>query len=173
MSRKRLTTLFIVFDLIVLILLGAWLVLDARNPCRTQRPLLPESWFADAKKPAPMCGYRVVTVFPHARDSFIEGLQWIDGVFIESSGLVGQSTLRRVDPETGTVLQRIDLDPEPRSDEVELLFRCVSAPDLEDRIALRAGQRPATLLIRAASKLGIDAECAFSSPALPASSALT
>ncbi len=111
MSRQRLITLFLVVDALVVVLLGAWLVLDARNPCRTQRPILPEAWFADTKKPAPMCGYRVVTTYPHARDSFIEGLQWLDGEFIESTGLVGQSSLRRVDPSTGTVVQRIDLDP--------------------------------------------------------------
>lgn len=44
-------------------------------------------------------------------------------------------------------VQRIDLDPELRSDEAELLFRSIVTPDLEDRSALRGGQRQVARLV--------------------------
>ncbi len=112
MSRQRLFTLFVIFDLVVLAGIGAWLALDARNPCRVTQPLLPESWFHDPKARAPICTYEVVATFPHDPLAFIQGLQWVDGEFYEGTGLVERSSLRRVDPETGKVLQQIALDPQ-------------------------------------------------------------
>lgn len=49
--------------------------------------------------------YSTVNVFPHDPNAFTEGLLF-DGVFLyESTGLYGGSTLRRVQLETGAVLQ--------------------------------------------------------------------
>ena len=42
---------------------------------------------------------------------------------------------------------RIDLDPEVRADEVDLLQRCLLTADAEDRIALRGGQRHVARLV--------------------------
>lgn len=109
MSRNRL--LLLTLALFAALALG-WLVLDARNPCRVDRPILPEAWFVVPAKPAPTCGYRVVASFPHDPAAFIQGLQWVDGEFIEGTGLVGRSSLRRVDPATGAIKQQIDLDPQ-------------------------------------------------------------
>ncbi|MGD8412942.1 MAG: glutaminyl-peptide cyclotransferase [Candidatus Latescibacterota bacterium] len=53
--------------------------------------------------------YRVVQQFPHDPAAFTQGLVYVDTVFIESTGLYGQSTLRRVNPSTGVVTQRLDL----------------------------------------------------------------
>jgi glutamine cyclotransferase len=50
-------------------------------------------------------GYRVVTEYPHDRRAFTQGLAYVDGVMYEGTGLYGESTLRRVDLETGEVLQ--------------------------------------------------------------------
>jgi glutamine cyclotransferase len=44
-------------------------------------------------------------VYPHDRSAFTEGLVFQDGVFFESTGLRGSSSLRRVALETGEVLQ--------------------------------------------------------------------
>lgn len=49
--------------------------------------------------------YTVVSAYPHDRDAFTEGLVFTDGVLYEGTGLYGESTLRRVDLETGNVLQ--------------------------------------------------------------------
>jgi len=46
---------------------------------------------------------------PHDRAAFTQGLQYHDGFLYESTGLYGSSSLRRLDPETGQVLQRIHL----------------------------------------------------------------
>lgn len=53
--------------------------------------------------------YRVLARYPHDTSAFTEGLVYDNGVLFESTGLYGQSTLRRVDLETGNVLQVIDL----------------------------------------------------------------
>jgi glutamine cyclotransferase len=50
----------------------------------------------------------VLAVRPHDPSSFTEGLVWYNGFLYESSGLYGKSNLRKVDPQTGVVLQRVD-----------------------------------------------------------------
>jgi glutaminyl-peptide cyclotransferase len=62
-------------------------------------------------KPTPQYPCRVVQSFPHDRQAFTQGLAYEDGFFYEGTGLQGQSTLRRVDPVTGFVLQEIKLSP--------------------------------------------------------------
>ncbi|QLG12417.1 glutaminyl-peptide cyclotransferase [Deinococcus sp. D7000] len=50
----------------------------------------------------------VVNRYPHDRAAFTEGLQYLgDGTYIESTGLVGESGVRRVELKTGKVLGRI------------------------------------------------------------------
>lgn len=53
---------------------------------------------------------KVLAVLPHDQGSFTEGLVWHEGFLYESSGLYGKSNLRKVDPQTGLVVQRKD-DP--------------------------------------------------------------
>ncbi len=50
-------------------------------------------------------GYKIVNIYPHDRSAFTQGLVFTDGIFYEGTGLKGQSTLRKVDPETGEVLE--------------------------------------------------------------------
>jgi glutaminyl-peptide cyclotransferase len=50
-----------------------------------------------------------LATFPHDKNSFTQGLLWDDGIFYESAGQYGQSSLRRVEPKTGTVTNRVDL----------------------------------------------------------------
>jgi len=57
-------------------------------------------------------GYRVIAEYPHDRRAFTQGLVYVDGVLYEGTGLNGQSTLRRVDLETGEVLQAVGLSEE-------------------------------------------------------------
>lgn len=49
--------------------------------------------------------YDVVAVYPHDKNAFTEGLAIGNGVLYESTGLYGNSTLRRIELETGKVLQ--------------------------------------------------------------------
>lgn len=53
---------------------------------------------------APSIRWSVVASHPHDPSAFTEGLVAYGGVLLESTGLDGQSTIRRVDPTTGAVL---------------------------------------------------------------------
>ncbi|MFZ5863142.1 MAG: glutaminyl-peptide cyclotransferase [Nitrospirota bacterium] len=55
---------------------------------------------------SPRYGYEVVKVYPHDPTAFTQGLLYRDGFLFESTGLNGQSSLRKVRLETGEVLQR-------------------------------------------------------------------
>ncbi len=52
----------------------------------------------------------VLDSLPHDSSAFTQGLVLDDGVFYESTGLYGSSTVRIVDPETGEVLASVSLD---------------------------------------------------------------
>ena len=52
----------------------------------------------------------VVAIYPHDPDAFTQGLQLDGGVLYESTGLEGESTLRRVTLATGAVEQARPLD---------------------------------------------------------------
>lgn len=56
-----------------------------------------------------MQSYKVIATFPHDTTSFTQGLVFADGDLYESTGLNGESTLRRVDLTTGRTLQRIEV----------------------------------------------------------------
>lgn len=56
-------------------------------------------------------GYRVVNVYPHDPDAYTQGLIFRDGFLYESTGLNGRSTLRKVELETGRIIQQHRLDP--------------------------------------------------------------
>ena len=60
----------------------------------------------------PICTVRVIGVFPHDRAAYTQGLVYEKGGFYEGTGLWGESTLRRVDLESGEVLQAHSLPPE-------------------------------------------------------------
>ena len=53
--------------------------------------------------------YEVVKTYPHDRGAFTQGLLWLEGDLYESTGEYGESSLRRVELETGKVLKRADV----------------------------------------------------------------
>ncbi|MEU4738841.1 glutaminyl-peptide cyclotransferase [Actinosynnema sp. NPDC023658] len=57
-------------------------------------------------------GVEVLGTLPHDTGAFTQGLELVDGVLYEGTGLEGQSSLRRVDPGTGEVERRVEL-PQP------------------------------------------------------------
>ena len=59
--------------------------------------------------PTPLYTYEVVHTYPHNRDAFTQGLVYLDGKLLESTGQYGQSSLRLVQLETGNVLQRVEV----------------------------------------------------------------
>jgi glutaminyl-peptide cyclotransferase len=54
----------------------------------------------------------VVKTYPHDPKAFTEGLFYHDGFLYESTGQNGKSSLRKVELETGKVVQKFDLPPE-------------------------------------------------------------
>jgi glutamine cyclotransferase len=72
--------------------------------------LMPQRAVRAQRAGAPVFGYDVVNVYPHDRDAFTQGLLFREGVLYESTGLNGRSSLRKVQLETGKVLQQIPVD---------------------------------------------------------------
>ena len=70
---------------------------------------------ANTAKPAalPIYGYEVVKAYPHDPKAFTEGLFFSNGFLYESTGEKGASSLRKVELETGKVVQKWDM---PRED---------------------------------------------------------
>ncbi len=56
--------------------------------------------------------YKVIKVYPHDPRAFTQGLVFADGLLYEGTGRKGHSTLRKVEPETGEVLQMHKLGDE-------------------------------------------------------------
>ncbi|MGH9384510.1 MAG: glutaminyl-peptide cyclotransferase [Vicinamibacterales bacterium] len=67
------------------------------------------SGVATQRQPAPVYDFRVVATFPHDPTAFTQGLLFADGELYESTGLQGESSLRRVELTTGRVLQQIKI----------------------------------------------------------------
>lgn len=75
-------------------------------------PSQPQSSTASTLGSAPASiGYRVVASHPHDPQAFTQGLFFADGQLYETTGLIGRSTVRRVNLEDGRVLQSV---PMPR-----------------------------------------------------------
>ncbi len=64
-------------------------------------PSTPPKWYT----------YRVKKVYPHDPMAYTQGLLYRDGIFYESTGLKGESSIRKVNPQTGQVIQSYTIDP--------------------------------------------------------------
>lgn len=53
----------------------------------------------------------IINTVPHDPEAYTQGLEWSDGALWESTGRYGSSSLRRLDPSTGEVLEVTQLDP--------------------------------------------------------------
>jgi glutaminyl-peptide cyclotransferase len=60
----------------------------------------------------PALQIQVVKTYPHDPHAFTQGLEYFDGFLYESTGETGQSSLRKVDLQTGKVLQKVELSSE-------------------------------------------------------------
>ena len=65
---------------------------------------------AQRRAPAPVSGYKVVKAYPHDPDAYTQGLIYRGGFLYESTGRNGRSTLRKVQLETGAVVQQRQVD---------------------------------------------------------------
>ncbi len=60
----------------------------------------------------PVYGYQIVHAYPHDTSAYTEGLFYKDGFLYESTGEKGASSVRKVQLETGKVLQQHDVPPQ-------------------------------------------------------------
>ena len=88
------------------------LLLAANASCLAPSDDGAESAALQPQQPAeiPTYSYRVVHSFPHDPDAFTQGLLYDNGFLYESTGQYGQSSLRKVELETGAVVQLHQLD---------------------------------------------------------------
>jgi glutamine cyclotransferase len=89
--------LFRIFILGLLASLGAVFAFSCSN--------FPESPAPSGSDVIPVYTYNIVNTYPHDRNAFTQGLVFENGVLYEGTGLFGHSSLRRVELETGDILQ--------------------------------------------------------------------
>lgn len=66
---------------------------------------------ASSSQKTPVFGYRVVHTYPHDPNAFTQGLIYLNGLLYESTGIVGRSSVRAVELETGHVIQQQTVPP--------------------------------------------------------------
>jgi glutaminyl-peptide cyclotransferase len=76
-----------------------------------------------ASAATPVYGYRVVHVYPHDRRAFTQGLEYRGGFLYEGTGLTGRSSVRKVELESGNVLQETRVDAKYFGEGITLLDR--------------------------------------------------
>jgi len=91
-------SLKVFIPVLVVVVLGIILVLYYKNSKNPDAPKL--------------YSYKIVNTFPHKSEAFTQGLVWEDGFLYEGTGLHRHSTLRKVELETGKVLQKYELPDE-------------------------------------------------------------
>lgn len=85
---------------------AAMLILPLSSCLEPARPLVTVVPGGPATAHAvPTYTYKVVNTYPHDSNAFTEGLAFSSGALYEGTGLYGYSTLRKVQLETGDVLQ--------------------------------------------------------------------
>ena len=81
-------------------------------PDDTRSAALSSTSTTDAEFDWSVAAFEIVEERPHDDEAFTQGLVLDGDVLYESTGLFGESQLRRVDPVSGAVLEAVDLDPE-------------------------------------------------------------
>ncbi len=69
------------------------------------------AWAAPVLAALPVQGVQVKAAYPHDPRAYTQGLFWLNGSLFESTGLVGQSSIRRVRLSDGAVLQSQAIAP--------------------------------------------------------------
>src|SRR5690606_23459484 len=54
--------------------------------------------------------YKIIETYPHSPDAYTQGLEFHQDTLYESTGQYGESSLRKIDTETGEVLKSVELD---------------------------------------------------------------
>jgi glutaminyl-peptide cyclotransferase len=87
------------------------------------------------KKQVPVSSYEVVKTYPHDPKAFTQGLVWRDGFLYESTGEYEESTLRKVNLDTGKVLQKYDLPDDVFAEGIAIIGDKIYQLSWRNRIA--------------------------------------
>jgi len=108
MKRQHMTIMLIILVLIAVI--SVTVVLLSNNTVDPNiSPDLPTEPDPEPEPEQLNYTYKIVNTYDHDEAAFTQGLVFNDGVLYEGTGLFGQSTLRRVELETGNVTQLYSL----------------------------------------------------------------
>src|SRR5688500_5859576 len=89
--------------------------------CSSETNTPPRNANAVRSTPLPVAGYEVVNKYPHDPKAFTQGLIFHNGFLYESTGQEGRSSVRKVEIETGKVVQKFDLPKESFAEGMALL----------------------------------------------------
>ena len=104
MSVKRIG--IIVFVLLVLATISV-ILLKRR---RSTTPRMPAA-VRNTQAVSSVFGYEIVGEYPHDAEAYTQGLIYLDGFLYESTGITGRSSLRKVQLETGEIIQQRAVNP--------------------------------------------------------------
>ena len=94
--------------LIIVLTVSAALALQAQGPAKAQQaPNVPPKQSA-----APRQSYTVVRSYPHDPKAFTQGLEYFGGFLYEGTGIKGRSAVRKLELESGKVVQEERLHPQ-------------------------------------------------------------
>ncbi len=91
---------FLIVAFVLVAIAAAFLLLKSNGASTESVPHISK----DAQTPVNYT-YEIISTFNHDPDAFTQGLIYDKGIMYEGTGLYGQSTLRKVDYKTGTVLK--------------------------------------------------------------------
>jgi glutamine cyclotransferase len=97
---------------------------EAGGSAATQTPNAPAASASPTQgqpQRLPVLTYEVVNTFPHDPNSFTQGLVYRDGSLYESAGEYGKSSLRKVELQTGRVVQQTAVPPKYFAEGLALL----------------------------------------------------
>ncbi len=82
---------------------------------------LTNSIYFMAENPPVIYTFEIVNEYPHDKTAFTQGFEFHNGFLYESTGQYGQSTLRKVELETGEIIQKIDIDKQYFAEGITIL----------------------------------------------------
>jgi glutaminyl-peptide cyclotransferase len=92
---------------------------------------------APAPRSSATLSFDVIEAIPHDPTAFTQGLELVDGVLYEGTGLEGESSIRAVDPESGDVTQKVDLPADLFGEGITVSGDTIWQITWQDGIAIR------------------------------------
>ncbi len=108
--KRAMRAIFRILPIVLLVASGLLVQSCSSSPAPPEISTNPPA--SKTTNATPIFKYKVVRTYPHDRNAFTQGLAFENGFLYEGTGLYGRSTLRKVELETGAILQLRELPPE-------------------------------------------------------------